>query len=280
MLGFAVGLVLMTVCAPDSTNKNTANDFSFALSVHTDDATTYFRGFDLSSKYELKRKGKLGSHQLELLDDFGVSTFHGGLWVIRNDRFIARFNCQLGSKKVTISGSCVLDGPLFSKRDLIFSQNGSAQLLPPKGGFLDPCQLLLSGGLRWHIRKGVMVDVGAPALAVKRTSLNGSYNQLLEREWSSRGRRHIRYSLGVQTVWTIRLVIGKDLTFDSRSLLFLNGYQFRYQQWSQELKWTWLLHRQMELCFLLKFNEDRTIAPKVFNSYSLRVGIKLGQRFN
>lgn len=280
MLSFAVGLGLMTFISSDSMNKTIAKDFSFALSAHSDDATTYFRGFDLSTRYEFKRKGKLGSHQLELLDDFGISMFHGGLWVIRNDRFIVRLNFQRSSQKVTLSGSCALEGPLFSKRDLIFSQNGNAQRLPSKGGFLDPCQLIFSGGLRWNIRKGVMVDVGAPALAVKRTSLNGFYNRLLEREWSSRGRRHVRYSLGVQTVWTVRLVMGKALTFDSRSFLFLNGYRFKYQQWSQELKWTWLLHKQMELCFLLKFNEDRTIAPKVFNSYSLRVGIKLGQRFN
>lgn len=278
---FAIGFLLLFFQIPDSSNQSTVKDFSSTVAVHSEDANAYFRGLDMNSRYEWRRKGAIRSQQqLELSDEFGISIFHGGLWLIRNDRFAARFNYQYNNRKVTLAGSCALEGPLFSKRELLFSPTGNVQRLPSRGGFLDPSQLLFSGGFRWNIRQGVMVDIGAPAFALKRSSSGGYYNHQLEREWLRGSRRQVRYSMGVQTVWTARLLICKAMTLDSRSLLILNGYRLKYQQWSQELKWTWALHRHLELCFLVKLHEDRTVAPKVLKSYSLRFGYKLGQRFN
>ncbi|MFM7078906.1 MAG: hypothetical protein ACKOYC_03845, partial [Bacteroidota bacterium] len=230
----------------DSSNKSITQNFSSSVSVQSDDAASYFRGLDISCKYEWKRKGPRGGQQLELSDDFGVSIFHGGFWVVRNDRFVARFNTQRNRKKLTLSASAFLEGPLFSKRDVIAGPNNTIRYSASRGGLMDPGQLLVSGGLRWNIRSDMFVEIGAPAMVSKRVAVGGFFNNELEREWLKGSRRHLRYSLGLNMVWSARLPLVKSIVLENRSLLFLNGYQLRYQQWSNEMRLSWAVHKHLE----------------------------------
>jgi hypothetical protein len=276
MFSCVMWIVMWVFHPSDSSNKSVVKNLLSSVSVQSDDAATYFRGIDMSCKYEWKRKGDSGIQQLELLDEFGVSVFHGGLWLIRNDRFVARFNCQRNGKKITLSGSTSMEGPLFRKRDIVIDPNRGAMFSNSRGGLMDPGQLLVSGGLRWNIGTGMFAEIGAPAMLTKRVTAGGYFNNELEREWLKGTRRHLRYSLGLNVVWSARLSLWKSVMLENRSSLLLNGYRFTYQQWSNEMRLSWAVRKQLELGLFLKLQEDRATSRQILKSYSLRLGYRIG----
>ncbi|MFN9596526.1 MAG: hypothetical protein ACK560_07030 [Bacteroidota bacterium] len=239
--------------------------------MQSDDASQVFRKFDSDLKYEWKTD-KL---QLEMADEFGISLYHGGVAYRHRDRFVFRFAAQTSRKKITSSTSLSMEGPLFLKRDLMNDPVQGLHLSEPKGGLLNPAQLSANVGVRFVVFKGASLDVSIPSLMLNRLHDMGSKPSNLQRELFSGGSGVVYYATGATAIFNLSKPLSKSISMECRSLLFLNGYRFKYQQWNQELRIAWMMRKNMEWVLQARFSEDRTLAPKVLKWYSLRFGYRV-----
>lgn len=255
----------------DTVKRRIRESFSASISVQSDDATQIFRTFDLDLKYEWKTEIR----QLEVADEFGVSLYHGGVANRYRDRFVLRFSAQANGKKTTGSTSFLLEGPLFPKQELLFDPSRGRYLSDPKGGFLNPSQLVQGSGIRFLLFDGAALDLSFPALMLNRIhDLNTGPNPF-QRKLLMGSSSVLYYSAGATAIFQLSKYLSKSFYIDCRSRLFLNGYRFKYQQWDQELRIAWQMRKSIEWVLQARFSEDRTIAPKVMKWYSLRLGYRL-----
>ncbi|MFN5223541.1 MAG: hypothetical protein ACK5DJ_05085 [Bacteroidota bacterium] len=270
-----VGLVFWfhVILSDDTAKRTVSQTFAASISMQSDDASQVFRKFDSDLKYEWKTE-KL---QLEMADEFGISLYHGGVAYRHRDRFVFRFAAQTSRKKIASSTSLAMEGPLFPKRELLIDQNRGNYLSASKGGFLNPSQLSLNSGIRFIVFKGASLDVSIPSLMLNRLYDMGSKPSTLQRELLTGKRSVVYFATGATAIFNLSKPLSKSIAMESRSLLFLNGYRFKYQQWNQELRIAWMMRKNMEWVLQARFSEDRTVAPKVLKWYSLRLGYRLGR---
>lgn len=212
-----------------------------------------------------------------MADEFGISIYHGGVAYRHRDRFVFRFAAQTSRKKITCSTSLAMEGPLFPKRELLIDQNRGNYLSASKGGFLNPSQLSLNSGIRFIVFKGASLDVSIPSLMLNRLYDMGSKPSTLQRELLTGKRSVVYFATGATAIFNLSKPLSKSIAMECRSLLFLSGYRFKYQQWNQELRIAWMMRKNMEWVLQARFSEDRTVAPKVLKWYSLRLGYRLGR---
>ena len=241
--------------------------------MQSDDASQVFRTFDLDFKYERKTDKR----QFEVADEFGISLYHGGVAKRHRDRFIVRFAAQASQEKITGSANVCVEGPLFPKRDLLNDPVQGLHLSEPKGGLLNPAQLSANAGVRIVVFKGAALDMSLPSLMIHRLYDLETKPSHLQRELISVGSDVVYYATGATAIFNLNQPVSKSFTVDCRSLLFLNGYRFKYQQWNQEVRIAWLMRKNVEWVLQARFSEDRTVAPKVLKWYSLRFGYRVGR---
>jgi hypothetical protein len=259
------------ILSDDTAKRAVSQTFAASISMQSDDASQVFRTFDLDFKYERKTDKR----QFEVADEFGVSLYHGGIAKRHRDRFIVRFAAQASQEKITGSANVCLEGPLFPKRDLLNDPVQGLHLSEPKGGLLNPSQLSANVGVRILVFRGAALDMSFPSLMIHRLYDLETKPSHLQRELFSGGSGVVYYATGATAIFNLSKPLSKSISMECRSLLFLNGYRFKYQQWNQELRIAWMMRKNMEWVLQARFSEDRTVAPKVLKWYSLRFGYRV-----
>ncbi len=247
--------------------------FAASVSMQSDDASQVFRTFDTDFKYERKTD----QWQIEVADELGISLFHGRVVNRHRDRFMIRFAAQSSLRKLTGSTSIALEGPLFPKRELLVDPILGRSLSASKGGLMNPAQLSANAGIRIVVFKGAALDMSFPALMLNRVCDLQSKPTELQRELLSGLGSVVFYAAGATAIFNVNKPISKSFAVDGRSLLFLNGYRLKYQQWNQEVRIAWLMRKNVEWVFQVRFSEDRMVAPRILKWYSLRLGYRLGR---
>lgn len=270
-----VGLIIsIQIYFPvDSLKRTVSQMFAASVSMQSDDASQAFRTFDTDFKYERKTEKR----QIEVADEFGVSLFHGAVVNRHRDRFTFRFAAQSSQHKITGSTSIALEGPLFPKRDLLVDPIRGRYLSASKGGMLNPAQLSANAGIRFVVFKGAALDMSFPALMLHRSYDLLSKPGFFQREVYSDGVSVVYYATGATAIFNLSKPVTKSLSFDCRSMVFFNGYRFKYQQWNQEGRIAWLMRKNVEWVFQVRFSEDRMVAPRILKWYSLRLGYRVGR---
>lgn len=272
LLLFGLIFCLQFVFANDTAKRSVGQMFAASVSIQSDDASQVFRAFDADLKYERKTDGL----QLEIANEFGISIYHGGVANRHRDRLVFRLSAQPKPAKITSSTSLALEGPLFPSRELLMDQNQGRYLSASKGGFLNPAQLSLNSGIRFVVFKGAALDVSIPSLMMNRMCDIESKPSNLQRRLLSGESSVIDYATGATAVFHLNKAVSKSIVVHCRSLLFLNGYRFQYQQWNQEMRIVWIMRKNVEWVLQARFSEDRTVSPKVLKWYSLRLGYRVG----
>ncbi|MFM7176293.1 MAG: hypothetical protein ACKO0X_02585 [Bacteroidota bacterium] len=270
-----VGMILsmQVYFAGDSLKRTVSQLFAASVSVQSDDASQVFRTFDTDFKYERKTDKR----QFEIADELGISYYHGGVVNRNRDRISVRFAAQSSQRKISGSTNMALEGPLFPKRDLLVDPFQGRYLSASKGGLLNPAQLSVNAGVRVVVFKGGALDMSFPALMLHRKYDLQSRPTELQKELFSGASNVVFYSTGATAIFNLNLPVSKSFAVDGRSFLFLNGYRFKYQQWNQEIRFAWLMRKNVEWVLQMRFSEDRTVAPKVMKWYSIRLGYRVGR---